>query len=86
MTQKLKLVLLAVFGSAVMVFAYEKTDDDHTNSGKFVHTVYFKLKQETHKQLVLRFLRTVKNIKVLKSIEIGNFIDTDNPKNNQINN
>lgn len=49
-------------------------------SGKLVHTVFFKLKNEADKQALLTSLETFKKIELIKRLEIGVFEDTGNPK------
>lgn len=49
-------------------------------SGKLVHTVFFKLKNEADKPALLNSLETFKKIELIKRLEIGVFEDTGNPK------
>ena len=54
-------------------------DTPVNDSGKFVHTVFFKLKPDADIQVLLKSLETFKTVDVIKKVEIGTFQDTGNP-------
>ena len=71
------LILASCSKSKPQENAIEKTID---YSGKLVHTVFFKLKNNEDRPALFESLETFKKIELIQRLEIGIFEDTGNPK------
>lgn len=74
-------VILFLVSCTQVATTEKKADVQQFNAaGKLVHTVFFKLKPDADRQVLLKSLETFKTVDIIKRVEIGVFEDTGNPK------